>query len=78
MDPVEAELHLAWCDNDPTAPVEQIEVMTSALDDAGITYTLDFHTDAVHGFAPAGPRYNREASELHWERVHSLFSRRLT
>ena len=52
--------------------------MKSALADAGITYTFDFHTDAVHGFAPPGPRHNREASELHWERVHALLSRRLT
>ena len=34
-------------------------------------------TDAVHGFAPAGPRYDRHASELHWERVHALLRRRL-
>ena len=41
-------------------------------------HTIDFLTDAVHGYAPAGtPRYNREASELHWERVHSLFRRNL-
>ena len=44
---------------------------------AGITYTIDFLTEAVHGFAPAGPRYHREASELHWERVHSLLARNL-
>jgi dienelactone hydrolase len=42
-----------------------------------VTYTLDWHDDAVHGFAPAGPRYHREASELHWERVHALLRRNL-
>lgn len=72
-----AEVHLAWCDDDPTAPPESIPVFRQALEDAGITYTFDFHTDAVHGFAPAGPRYDRYASELHWERVHSLFRRNL-
>jgi dienelactone hydrolase len=51
--------------------------MRQALKDAGVTYTFDFHTDAVHGFAPRGERYNREASELHWERVHSLLRRKL-
>lgn len=77
LDTVRAEVHLAWCDNDETAPPETIPVFRKALEDAGVTYTFDFHTDAVHGFAPAGPRYDRYASELHWERVHSLFRRRL-
>lgn len=77
LDAVRAEIHLAWCDNDPTAPVDTMATMRNALDDAGVTYTLDFLTDAVHGFAPAGERYNRAASELHWERVHSLLRRNL-
>ena len=79
LDQVKAEIHMAWCDEDPTAPPETVPVMRQALDDAGVRYTLDFHTDAVHGFAPRGanPRYNREASELHWERVHSLMRRNL-
>lgn len=77
LDTVRAEVHLAWCDNDPTAPVETIAVMRSALEDAGVTHTFDFMTEAVHGFAPAGPRYDRYASELHWERVHSLLRRNL-
>lgn len=77
LDAVRAEVHLAWCDDDPTAPAETIPVFEQALADAGVTYTLDFMTEAVHGFAPRGPRYNREASELHWERVHSLLRRNL-
>jgi carboxymethylenebutenolidase len=77
LDSLRAEVHLAWCDEDPTAPAEDLTTMRSALEAAGITYTLDFHTDAVHGFAPRGPRWNRAASELHWERVHSLLRRNL-
>ena len=57
-----------WCDNDATAP---------ALDAAGVVNTVDFLTEAEHGFAPAGPRYDRAASEPHWERVHSLLRRNL-
>ncbi len=77
LDSVRAEVHLAWVDPDETAPPETIPVFRDALDAAGVTYTFDLVTDAVHGFAPAGPRYDRAASELHWERVHSLFRRRL-
>ena len=75
LDAVQAELYFAWVEDDPTAPLDTIPVMEQALDDAGVTYTIDRITDAVHGFAPAGERYDREASELHWERVHALLQR---
>ena len=77
LDPVRAELYFAWCDNDPTAPTSDMPILEEAMKAAGIDYTIDFLTEAVHGFAPAGPRYHREASELHWERVHSLLRRNL-
>lgn len=72
-----AEVYLGWCDNDPTAPIEHRDTVEAALTDAGLTYTLDFYTDAVHGYAPPGERYNRAASEQHWERVHDMFLRQL-
>lgn len=74
---VQAEVYFAWCDDDATAPADTIPVMTAALDAAGVVNTVDVITEAVHGFAPAGPRYHRAASELHWERVHSLLRRNL-
>lgn len=78
LDTVAAEVYLGWADNDPTAPPEEVPVVEKALTDAGVTYNLDFLTEAVHGYAPPGSdRYNREASELHWERVHSMFRRHL-
>jgi carboxymethylenebutenolidase len=78
LDSVRAELYLGWPDNDATAPAETVPVMRAALDDAGVTYTLDFLTEAVHGYAPPGTeRYNRQASELHWERVHDILRRRV-
>jgi carboxymethylenebutenolidase len=75
LDGVQAEIYFAWCDNDPTAPVDDMKTMEEALRAAGITYDIDFLTEAVHGFAPAGERYDRAASELHWERVHALLRR---
>lgn len=78
LDAVSAEVYLGWPDNDPTAPPEQVPIFEQALQDAGVTYTLDFITDAVHGYAPPhGERYDHAASELHWERVHALFRRNL-
>lgn len=77
LDRIRAELHFAWCADDETAPAEHRELVTGLLDEAGVTYTLDLETEARHGFAPAGPRYDRAASERHWERVHALLRRRL-
>ncbi len=78
LESVQAEIYLGWCDNDPTAPPEHVPVMRKALETAGATYTLDWLTDAVHGYAPPGSeRYDRAASELHWERVHALLRRRV-
>jgi len=78
LDRVRAEIYFGWCDKDATAPPETVPVMRAALDAAGVEYTLDFFTDAVHGYAPPGTeRYDRYASELHWERVHDLFRRRV-
>jgi carboxymethylenebutenolidase len=75
LEAMRGEVYFAWCDDDPTAPVADMETMEAALRAAGIEYSIDFLTEAVHGFAPAGERYHREASELHWERVHALLRR---
>ena len=73
-----AEVYLGWADNDPTAPAEQLDVLRAGLDAAGVRYRYDLYTDAVHGYAPRGTdRYNRFASEQHWERVHSMLRRNL-
>ena len=78
LDKLRAELYFGWADNDATAPPEHVTVMSEALEEADVPYVLDFLTDAVHGFAPPGTeRYNRAASELHWERVHDLLRRRV-
>jgi carboxymethylenebutenolidase len=79
LDTVRAEVYMAWCDADPTAPLDHLDTMRTALAAAGVVHTIDFIDDAVHGFAPPGSeRYSRRASELHWERVHALLRRNLS
>ena len=78
IDQIQAEVYFAWADDDPTATAEEREIMDAAMADAGINYRIDFMAGALHGFAPpGGERYNREAAERHWERVHALFQRNL-
>lgn len=78
VDKIGAELYFGWADDDPTAPADQIPVLEKALDAAGVRHTVDFMEGALHGYAPpGGPRYDRTASERHWEQVLALFSRNL-
>jgi len=79
LDRIKAEVYFGWANNDPTATVEEMGIMDKALTDAGVNYRIDFMEDALHGFAPpGGERYNRQAAEKHWERVHALFQRNLS
>jgi len=78
LDQATAEVYVGWPDADPTCPEEWRPTVTGALDTAGLTWTMDTYSDAVHGYAPPGTeRYNRAASEQHWERVHDLLFRTL-
>lgn len=73
---IEGELYFGWPDNDPTATREDMAVVEDALKAAGVRYVIDFFPDALHGFAPpGGARYDRYASEKHWERVHGALRR---
>jgi carboxymethylenebutenolidase len=75
LDRIKAEVYFAWADNDPTATAEEMQTMDAAMRASGIDYRIDFMAGAKHGFAPAGARYHREASEKHWERVHAMLRR---
>ena len=77
LDRATAELYFGWADNDPTAPLADRKAIEATLEAADLPYTIDVYADAVHGYAPAGERYHRFASEQHWERVHDMFLRRL-
>ena len=78
IDQIQAEVYFAWADDDPTATAEEREIMDAAMADAGINYRIDFMAGALHGFAPpGGERYDKDAAERHWERVHALFQRNL-
>ena len=78
IDQIKAEVYFGWADEDPTATEDEMKIMDQAMSDVGINYRIDFMKGAMHGFAPpGGDRYNREAAEKHWERVHAMFRRNL-
>lgn len=78
IDRIQAEVYFGWADDDPTATEEEMHIVDAAMAEAGINYRIDFMKGALHGFAPpGGERYDRAASEKHWERVHAMFRRQI-
>lgn len=75
---IRARLYIGVAEIDPSFSNEQRERLETALEAAGVDYTLEVYPRARHGFAVTGhPVYDREASERHWERLLALFERTL-
>jgi carboxymethylenebutenolidase len=74
-----AEFYFGCAEHDSWSPLEMVE----ALEQAAKTYApntteVELYAGAHHGFAfPQRPVYDRDAAERHWERLFSLFRRRL-
>jgi carboxymethylenebutenolidase len=50
------------------------ERLRTALDEAGVRYTLEVYPEVAHGFCVPGlPVHNEAASERHWKALLTLF-----
>ena len=73
-----AELYFGCAEIDHWAPLEMIEPLKQALADAGANAEVEIYPGVEHGFAfPQRAAYDKPAAERHWERLLSLFRRRL-
>ena len=73
-----AELYFACAEHDDWAPMEMVEVLDQAVKARGAPTEVEIFFRAHQGFAfPQRPVYDRAAAERHWERLFSLFRRRL-
>jgi carboxymethylenebutenolidase len=71
-----AEFYFACAERDHYAPQEMVDQLVKEL--AGANGEVEQYPDTDHGFAfPQRPAYRKLAAEQHWERVLSLFRRRL-
>lgn len=71
-----AEFYFACAERDHWAPQEMVDQLKKEL--AGANGEVEQYPGTDHGFAfPKRPVYNKPAAEQHWERVVSLFRRRL-
>ncbi|MGI9615473.1 MAG: dienelactone hydrolase family protein [Acidimicrobiales bacterium] len=75
---ITGEIYLACAENDEHAPPEMVEAFEKAMAAAGTAGEVEWYPGTGHGFAFAErPLYDRDGSERHWERLHSLFGRNL-
>ena len=73
-----AELYLGCAEHDDYAPPAMIAEFEAAMATAGTAGEVEWEPGTHHGYAFAErDQYDRNASERHWERLHSLFRRRL-
>jgi len=79
LDRVKAELYFGIADKDPMATPEQMAELETALKVRKITYQLEWHPGALHGFMmPSRAEiYNETAAEKVWGRMEALFARTL-
>jgi carboxymethylenebutenolidase len=75
---VKGELYIACAEHDALAPLPMVERLGMLFRDAGVTGELELYPGVHHGFAfPQRWCYDKPAAERHWERLISLYRRRL-
>ncbi|MFO1219947.1 MAG: dienelactone hydrolase family protein [Burkholderiaceae bacterium] len=72
------ESYMACAQTDIWAPPEHIAQFEAGLRGSGQPYRLEWYPGAEHGFVfPGRAAYHRASAERHWERILSLFDRKL-
>ena len=76
---IQCECYFACAEIDKWASPADIEMLQSALQEAGTPHRIEWYPGVEHGFVfPARTGvYNQAAAERHWERLFSLFRRTL-
>ncbi len=72
------ELYIACAEHDELAPLPMVEELRALFVQSGAAGELEIYPEVHHGFAfPQRWCYDRAAAERHWERLISLYRRRL-
>ena len=72
------ELYFACAEHDQYAPLETVEALAQALKVHRVNAEVEFYPGVRHGFVfPQRAAYDLASAERHWERLFSLFRRRL-
>jgi carboxymethylenebutenolidase len=75
---IKGTIYLGVAEIDQSFPPEQKQLLESALSAAHVNYALEVYPKVRHGFAVNdNPAYDRDAAELHWQRLLGLFGKTL-
>lgn len=75
---IAGEAYIACAETDDLAPPEMVAELQRLFDEAGTAGEIEIHPGTHHGFAfPERWCYDRPAAERHWERLFSLYRRRI-
>jgi carboxymethylenebutenolidase len=75
---MKGEIYIACAEHDKLAPLPMVEELKALFEQAGTAGELEIHPGVHHGFAfPQRWCYDKPAAERHWERLFSLYTRRL-
>ena len=75
---IKCESYFGCAEIDRWAPREIVDQLEAALKAAGTPYRIEWYPKVEHGFVfPQRAIYEKAAAERHWERLFSLFRRRL-
>jgi carboxymethylenebutenolidase len=75
---LEGELYIPCAEHDELAALPMVEELRDLFRGAGTAGEIELYPGVHHGFAfPARWRYDKPAAERHWERLISLYRRRL-
>jgi carboxymethylenebutenolidase len=76
---IRCESYFACAEFDKWAPPADIQALQASLQAAGTPHRIEWFPGVEHGFVfpQRNGIYNRAAAERHWERLFSLFDRRL-
>lgn len=73
-----AELYICCAEHDELAPLPMVAELQVLFDASGAKGELEIHPGVHHGFAfPERWCFDKPAAERHWERLISLYRRRL-
>jgi carboxymethylenebutenolidase len=73
------ELYFACAEHDVYAPLEMVEALDQLVKSKNLNAEVELFEGVHHGFAfpQRGAVYDKPAAERHWERLFSLWKRRL-
>ena len=74
------ELYFACAEHDSYAPLEMVEALDQSVKANKVNAEVELYAGVHHGFAfpQRGAVYDKPAAERHWERLFSLWKRKLS